>query len=322
MSYPNTQRITTLQDELSAAQDELLNLQSQINNLQSSTGLDYQNVTQALASVEVQFSSIQEQINALENQVNSGMEDSSSLQASISSLQNQLTALQNQVANLQTTTQNNYTYLLGQNFSLSQLFDTVKGSVVIIEGLVRNVDFLGRVFYTQVQGSGFIYHYNGSNLILTNNHVINGVINITVTFIDGKGYSATVRGSSSQTDFAVLTLNTTQISYQPLQITSSSTLKVGDPVIAVGAPYGLEGSMTDGIISALNRTLETDTGATLTGVIQTTAPLNPGNSGGPLMNYNGQVVGITTAIVSDSQGIGFAIPSNTILTEVQRIMSS
>ena len=92
----------------------------------------------------------------------------------------------------------------------------------------------------------------------------------------------------------------------------SSTLKVGNPVIVVGTPYGLAGSMSNGIISALNRTL-VDEDFSIENVIQTTAPINPGNSGGPLLNYQGKVIGIVTAIIEDSQGIGFAIPSDSIL---------
>lgn len=320
--YPNQGKISDLQTQLSTAQNELLNLQAQLSSLQDSTDTDYQNITEAVTSLQGQLSSIQGQISELEAESNSGTQDSANLQTSIANLRNQLTMLQAQVNALQATGFTSQTvYLLGENFSLTQLFDEVKGSVVVIQGLVRNTDIFGRVYYTQVQGSGFVYSYSGTNLILTNNHVVSGAINITVTFLTGNSYPATVRGSSPQKDFAVLTATAPQSIYQPLEITSSSTLKVGHPVIVVGAPYGLEGSMTNGIVSALNRTLETDAGTMLTNVIQTTAPLNPGNSGGPLMNFAGQVVGITTAIVAESQGIGFAIPSDTIMTEIQRIMS-
>jgi S1-C subfamily serine protease len=111
---------------------------------------------------------------------------------------------------------------------------------------------------------------------------------------------------------------------KPLGIASSSTLEVGDPVIAVGNPYGLAGSMTTGIVSALGRTIteEMTGGYPIASVIQTSTPINPGNSGGPLLNYQGQVVGITTAIVSDSQGVGFAIPSNTVLREIASLVTN
>jgi len=325
-SYVNSissERIEDVQNQLSSVQNELSTLQAQLGRLQDTTGSDYQNITLTATSLQEELSTIQAHVNELEAESNSGNQDTANFQASITNLQSQLSAIQSQIDALQATnTASQTTYLLGTNFSLTQLFDEVKGSVVIIQGLIRNTDFLGRVFYTQVQGSGFVYRYSGTSLILTNNHVVNGVINITVTFTNGNSYPATIRGSNQQTDFAVLTSTAPQSNYQPLEITTSSTLQVGEPVIVVGAPYGLEGSMTNGIVSALNRTLDTDAGSTLTNVIQTTAPLNPGNSGGPLMNYNGQVVGITTAIVAESQGIGFAIPSDTILSEIQRIMSS
>jgi S1-C subfamily serine protease len=104
---------------------------------------------------------------------------------------------------------------------------------------------------------------------------------------------------------------------------SSSTLNVGDLLIAVGGPYGLAGSMTSGIVSALGRTITAEASSSypIANVIQTSTPINPGNSGGPLLNYQGQVVGITTAIVSDSQALGFAIPSSTILREIGALVT-
>ena len=144
-----------------------------------------------------------------------------------------------------------------------------------------------------------------------------------MTFINGNGYAAAALGSDPYADLAVLSTDAPQSEYKPLEIVSSSTLKVGDPVIAVGNPYGLAGSMTTGIVSALGRTIteELTGGYPIANVIQTTTPLNPGNSGGPLLNYQGQVIGITTAIVSDSQGLGFTIPSNTILREIESLVT-
>jgi S1-C subfamily serine protease len=143
-----------------------------------------------------------------------------------------------------------------------------------------------------------------------------------VTFIDGNSYAATVLGSDPYSDLAVLSTNASQTEYKPLEILSSSTLEVGDAVIAVGGPYGLAGSMTSGIVSALGRTITDETSSyPIANVIKMSAPINPDNSGGPLLNYQGQVVGITTAIVSDSQGVGFAITASAILREIKSIVT-
>lgn len=244
----------------------------------------------------------------------------------IHNLQNQLSTLQEQISNFPSTqdvTYQNTTYVIGENVSLSQLFEQVKESVVVVRGVILQRDRFGRSYHTQVQGSGFVYNFTGRIVIITNYHVVNNAINITVTYVSGNGYVATVLGSDPYADLAVLSMDAPQSGYKPLEIVSSSTLEVGDPVIAVGNPYGLAGSMTVGIISALGRTIteEMTGGYSIANVIQTTAPLNPGNSGGPLLNYQGQVVGITTAIVEDSQGVGFAIPSNTIFREVEYIIN-
>jgi S1-C subfamily serine protease len=243
-----------------------------------------------------------------------------------SNMQNQLSTLQEQISNLQSTqnvTYQNVTYVLEQNASLSLLYEQVKESVVVVQGVVVEYDIFHRAYYTQVQGSGFVYNFTNQMVIITNYHVINNAINITVTFTNGNGYTATALGSDPYADLAVLSTEAPQSEYQPLEIVSSSTLEVGDPVIAVGTPYGLAGSMTTGIVSALGRTITEDLtgGYAIANVIQTTTPLNPGNSGGPLLNYLGQVVGITTAIVSDSEGLGFAIPSNTILREIKSLVT-
>jgi len=190
---------------------------------------------------------------------------------------------------------------------------------VVVEGLIPNRDFFGRVYYTQVQGSGFIYNFAGQMVILTNYHVIADTTRINVTFTNEKEYSASIVGSNQDADLAVLSTDAPENEYKPLEIVSSSTLRVGDSAIVVGTSYGLEGSMSEGIVSALNRTLTTDN-YSIVNVIQTKAPLNPGNSGGPLLNYEGQVVGIVTAIAQESQGIGFAIPSDTILENIEEIL--
>ena len=248
------------------------------------------------------------------------------ISGNISDLQSQVSTLQGQLAALQSTqngaTQSN-TYITGENTSLASLYAEVKDSVVVIRGLTLQYDVFRRPYYTEVQGSGFIYNFTGQMVAITNYHVVQNTINITITFINGNGYAATVLGSDPYADIAVLSTDAPQSEYQPLEIASSSTLSVGDSLVAVGGPYGLAGSMTTGIVSALGRTITEDMsgGYPIANVIQMSVPINPGNSGGPLLNHQGQVVGITTAIVSDSQGLGFAIPSSTVLQEIGSLVN-
>jgi len=232
----------------------------------------------------------------------------------INDLQTQISALP----------QHNATYFLDENVSLSQLYKQVKESVVVIRGQELQYDVFHRPYYSEVQGSGFVFNFTGKIVVVTNYHVVQNAINITITFANGNGYSTSMLGSDPYEDLAVLSAaNAPQSELKPLPIASSSTLEVGDPVVAVGNPYGLAGSMTTGIVSALGRTIteEMTGGYPIASVIQTSTPINPGNSGGPLLNYQGQVVGITTAIVSDSQGLGFAIPSSTILREINSLVT-
>ncbi|MCJ7719240.1 trypsin-like peptidase domain-containing protein [Candidatus Bathyarchaeota archaeon] len=249
----------------------------------------------------------------------------------MSDLQNRLSDLENNVSDLQLgqgTPYENDTYFLGENVSLAQLYDQVKSSVVLVRGTTTTTYYYpwGQPYYeyTEVQGSGFVSNSTGQFVIITNYHVVDGASNITVTFADGDAYSSEVVGSDPYADLAVLTSNAPQDEYKPLSIANSSALSVGDPVLAIGTPYGLAGTVTSGIVSALGRTIteSTTNGYVIADCIQTTTPINPGNSGGPLLNYEGEVVGITTAIVSDSQGIGFAIPSNTILREIESLITN
>ena len=242
-------------------------------------------------------------------------------------LQKQVFALQSQVSALQSGQNSNAAnnvYLTGENASLAQLYAHIKDSVVIVRGLIITYDMFHRSYYSQIQGSGFVYDYAEEMVIITNYHVIEDVINITVTFINGNGYPATVLGSDPYADLAVLSATAPESEFSPLEMVSSSTLNVGDPLIAIGNPYELAGSMTTGIVSALGRTITEDLsgGYPIADVIQTSTPINSGNSGGPLINYQGQVVGITTAIVSDSQGLGFAIPSSTVLKEIGSLIAN
>jgi S1-C subfamily serine protease len=235
----------------------------------------------------------------------------------VKQLDNRVATLQNQVAALTAALKGGNQTVLG-NVSLSELYEKVKDSVVLIRGYVVETDAFGQQQVTDVSGSGFVYNCSGRMIVNTNFHVVQDAIGLTVTFRDGHSYSAAVLGSDVYVDFAVLSVDAPAEEFKPLPVVSSSLLSVGDLVIAVGNPYGLTGTMTTGIVSQLGRTLnEPMTGGyPIADVIQISTPINPGNSGGPLLNSKGQVVGMTTAVVTDSQGIGFAVPSNTILREV------
>jgi S1-C subfamily serine protease len=326
-------QLANLQNQLSTTKEDIENLQKNVYLLNITTNQNStvasQNITVAINYVQQQLSDLQTRLNSIQAQLSGANQNATAFQEQLTSVNNQLSTLEQQISRLQeafnstpatSVTYQNITYVTGENVSLSALFERVKESVVVVQGLVRQVDFFGRIYYSGVQGSGFVYNSSGRMLILTNNHVISGTINITVTFTSGEVYAAMLVGANPNNDFAVLSINGSRNSYKPLEIISSSTLKVGDPVVVVGTPYGLAGSMSNGIVSALNRTLTTSTQSTIGGVIQTTAPLNPGNSGGPLMNYQGQVVGIATAIAQESQGIGFAIPSDTMLEDLSQIV--
>lgn len=195
--------------------------------------------------------------------------------------------------------------------ALSELYQRVKDSVVLVS-------------WGNVQGSGFVHDLNGTMVVITNYHVVHGTANVAVTFSNGNGYHATVQGTDPYADLAVLSVGAPESEFRPLEVVSSLTLTVGDPVIAIGNPYGLVGSMTTGVVSALGRTIteEHTGGFGIANIIQTSAPINPGNSGGPLLNHCGNVVGITTAIVQESQGLGFAVPSSTIMREIESLWTS
>jgi S1-C subfamily serine protease len=193
----------------------------------------------------------------------------------------------------------------------------------MIQGDIVETTWRGLQVTGTVQGSGFVYDYDGLMVTITNYHVIEGATSITVEFNNGNTYAAETLGSDKYSDLAVLSVDAPSTEFRPLQIASSSTLSVGDYVIAIGNPYGLIGSMTTGIVSALGRTItESTSNYAIADVIQTSTPINSGNSGGPLLNEHGQVIGITTAIVSGSTGLGFAIPSNTILREIGSLINT
>jgi S1-C subfamily serine protease len=216
------------------------------------------------------------------------------------------------------------------SMSLPDIFQKIENSVVQItstksnpnEIIIQNgVPATGK---STALGSGFVYDSQGH--IVTNYHVTDGATRADVTFTDGNTYSANVVGKDPNSDISVLQITSdfSQEKVKPLPLANSSAVRSGEQVIAIGNPFGLSGTITTGIVSAKGRLLpNTDTGFSIPDMIQTDAAVNPGNSGGPLLNTQGQVIGMNTAIFSSTgvySGIGFAIPSDTIAKEVPVII--
>ena len=172
----------------------------------------------------------------------------------------------------------------------------------------------------QDTGSGIVIDSNGT--ILTNYHVVENAIKVTVSFEKGKSVEAKVVGKDPSNDLAVLRISPDGLTLHPLTLGDSSTVQVGDPVLAIGNPFDLERTLTTGVISALQRQITAPNGFTIDNVLQTDAPINPGNSGGPLLNEAGEVIGINSQIETGgsgsdgSVGIGFAVPINTAKSEI------
>jgi putative serine protease PepD len=210
--------------------------------------------------------------------------------------------------------------------SVNQIYRRAYRGVVeitVTEAGTSSSPFGGSGGAQQAQGSGWVYDTDGH--IVTNDHVVDGATSIKVRFSDGKTYSATVVGTDKSTDLAVIKVNAPASELHPLEVGDSSQLQVGDGVVAIGSPFGLEETVTSGIVSALHRAIEGQTNFTINDSIQTDAAINHGNSGGPLLNTQGQVVGINSQIKSDSggnEGVGFAIPSTTIKSVASQLIAS
>ncbi len=175
---------------------------------------------------------------------------------------------------------------------------------------------------TEAQGSGFVLDEEGH--VVTNAHVVDGADTITVRLADGTEVDATLVGQDDSTDLAVLHIDVPAGKLHPLALASSAGVKVGDSVVAIGSPFGFEGTLTAGIVSALGRTIDAPNGYAITNAIQTDAAINHGNSGGPLLDSSGRVIGVTAQIVSDSDGnvgLGFAIPSDTVRRIVSQLVA-
>ena len=202
------------------------------------------------------------------------------------------------------------------------VYEEVKDSVVLIKATIRVRTLLGE-YYASSQGSGFVYDSLGH--IVTNYHVIEGAIGVEVFFPDRSSFKAEIVGSDPYADLAVLRIDPGNKTLKPLILGNSSRLRVGQPVIAIGNPYGFAASLTSGVISQLKRCIPSPEERLIPNVIQFDAAVNPGSSGGPLLDYSGRVIGVTTAIYSETgefAGIGFAIPSNTVAKVVRSIIET
>jgi len=195
------------------------------------------------------------------------------------------------------------------------VFERATKSVVFISNTAIQRDFWSLDIMEVPQGSGSGFVWNKQGHIVTNFHVIYGASSIKVTLADRSEYSAKLVGADPDRDLAVLQIQASETVLEPLAIGTSHDLRVGQKVLAIGNPFGLDHTLTTGVVSALGRTIKSMSNRTIEGVIQTDAAINPGNSGGPLLDSAGRLIGVNTQIVSPSgayAGIGFAVPVDTV----------
>ena len=205
-----------------------------------------------------------------------------------------------------------------------ELFENASPCVVYITGVAlrRNLFRLNVMKIPQGTGSGFIWDTDGH--VVTNFHVIQNADAVEVTLSDQSTWKARVVGAEPDKDLAVLKINAPANKLTPISVGTSNDLQVGQKVFAIGNPFGLDHTLTTGVVSALGRSIEAVTGRTIEDVIQSDAAINPGNSGGPLLDSAGRLIGVNTAIFSpsgSSAGIGFAVPVNTVNRVVPQLIA-
>lgn len=216
--------------------------------------------------------------------------------------------------------------LAGDERSTIELFEKSRGSVVFISTSALVEDVWSRNVFSTPRGSGSGFIWDGAGHVVTNFHVIAGASEAMVQLADGRKYRASLVGASPQHDLAVLRIGVSFRRPAPVPIASSEDLKVGQKVFAIGNPFGLDWTLTTGIVSALDRSLPSENGGPdIEHLIQTDAAINPGNSGGPLLDSSGRLIGINTAIYSPSgasAGIGFAVPVDTVARVVPQLVKT
>ena len=212
-----------------------------------------------------------------------------------------------------------------KGLSINEIYNrAIKGVVdIAITAPGDNSGFnFGGTQTRSAEGSGIVLDTKGN--IVTNDHVVASATSITVTLWNGNKYGATLVGADPTTDLAVIKIGAKASKLHPLALADSNAVQVGDGVITIGSPFGYVGTVTSGIISALHRTMTSPSNYTIADSLQTDAPINHGNSGGPLLNALAQVIGINTQIQSNSggsDGVGFAIPSNTISSVTKQLIA-
>jgi S1-C subfamily serine protease len=205
------------------------------------------------------------------------------------------------------------------------LFEGARDSVVFIATVQRVVDPWTRNALQVPRGSGSGFLWDRLGHVVTNHHVVAGATGAMVRLADGRAFAAALVGASPAHDLAVLRIGLGADRPPPLPLGTSHDLRVGQKVFAIGNPFGLDWTLTTGIVSALNRELPAEGGGVIEGLIQTDAAINPGNSGGPLLDSAGRLIGVNTAIVSPagaSAGIGFAVPVDTVNRVVPQLIAT
>ena len=219
----------------------------------------------------------------------------------------------------------------GNGLSINQIYERAASGVVRVNATNNSTSFTPRNIpsdqsptpQSSALGSGFVLDKAGH--IVTNYHVVEGANEVTVSFSNRDTVKAEIVGTDPSTDLAVLRVDTSASALTPLPLGDSDAVRVGDPVVAIGNPFGLDRTVTSGIVSALQRLITAPNRFTIDHVIQTDAPINHGNSGGPLLSSRGQVIGVNTQIetgdtATGNVGIGFSVPSNTVKDVVAQIL--